>query len=504
MTTLLKSRPYRWLTHLRLGLMGDGSLWFGLRVLGFGWAIGFLAIGMLADLALFGDGAMFAYAIAVRDAWAFHWQNIPDRAFVYVLAHWLPQAVVAATGYPSAGIALYGATMFALPGIGLLLTAAADRSEGRAILTAACASTAIVLPLVFGFPTEMWVAHALLWPCLAMAHSGRRGIGTALGLIIGMVAMMLSHGGGAVFAGLVVASVLLRSWRLVSFAVPAIGFLLGAAVWMVMKLAYPPDAYFAGVLGRAAWLFLDLGALGNSAVVAPLVAAAGGLAIGLVMQPRLAERSWLVAVVAGVMGLMVYWLGFGAPLLTDQRYALRAAVFVIAALLAGITVAWLSRHERPALSWLAAGRDRAGRAASAIPHGALAVAVVLFMVSHCVETCRFVLAWSEYLVEVRKLATGTVADPALGRADFVSAHRVPRDLQPLAWQSTTQYLSILVAPGFLPRRLVVDPDAGYYWLGCATAHRNEFASRAVPRESRAMVRQLSCLHRPEVPSVGEL
>jgi hypothetical protein len=43
---------------------------------------------------------------------------------------------------------------------------------------------------------------------------------------------------------------------------------------------------------------------------------------------------------------------------------------------------------------------------------------------------------------------------------------------------------------------VVDPSAGYFWLSCQTATRSEQISTAIPLESRRLIRQHACLHRP--------
>ncbi len=90
---------------------------------------------------------------------------------------------------------------------------------------------------------------------------------------------------------------------------------------------------------------------------------------------------------------------------------------------------------------------------------------------------------------------GGASDPALGDARFVSSKRIGDDLNRLSWFSTTPYLSVLLAPGFAPARLVVDPASNYFWLSCRTATANETAQRAVPVESRRLVRIYACLHR---------
>jgi len=38
-------------------------------------SIFFVVIGLRYELQIYGDGAMFSYAAAVQDAWAFHWHQ---------------------------------------------------------------------------------------------------------------------------------------------------------------------------------------------------------------------------------------------------------------------------------------------------------------------------------------------------------------------------------------------------------------------------------------------
>ena len=104
-------------------------------------------------------------------------------------------------------------------------------------------------------------------------------------------------------------------------------------------------------------------------------------------------------------------------------------------------------------------------------------------------------AWTDYKAAVRSLANGTAADPGLGDPLFVSSARIDAELNRLSWSSTVHFLSVLLAPGFAPARLVVDPRQGYFWLSCETAMQDEGAYRAVPVESRRLVRVQACLHR---------
>jgi len=135
--------------------------------LGLSWAALFPVVGLRYQLQTYGDGALFAYAVAAQDAWAYHWHNISGRFTVYLLAHAPAEAYLALTGNAPGAIALYGLLFFSAPLLGLWATFALDRSPKRTLFIFACVSTSASLPLVYGFPTEMWVAHALFWPTLA-------------------------------------------------------------------------------------------------------------------------------------------------------------------------------------------------------------------------------------------------------------------------------------------------------------------------------------------------
>jgi hypothetical protein len=145
------------------------------------WSVAFVLIALIYELELYADGAMFSYAVAVQDVWAFHWHNISGRMAVYFLSLLPAEIYVGLSGNPLAGIVVYGLLFYVAPLAGLIGTFVADRSRGRVIFVYACCSTALLCPLIFGFPTEMWLAHALFWPTLAVCHYSRRtAAGTAL------------------------------------------------------------------------------------------------------------------------------------------------------------------------------------------------------------------------------------------------------------------------------------------------------------------------------------
>ena len=461
---------------------------------GIAWSVLFVMIGLRYGLQLYGDGAMFSYSVAVQDAWAFHWHNISGRLTVYLLCLAPAEAFVALTGDAGGGIVVYGLLFFVAPLLGLLATFAADRSRGRIIFNFACCSTAALNPLVFGFPTEMWIAHALFWPALAVSHTARRGIGGTALVFVLLLALILSHEGALVLAATIVATLVLRGLRDAAFLRAAGALLAAVAVWAAVKVIFPPGDYFAGVLVRAALSFFDPAILTVDLVLL-LFATIAGYGIVFLVFTRLAPAKapiYAAAIVA--VALAIYWLWFDHALHASNRYYMRT-VLVIAAPLFGVLAALyaLNAEDRlmlakPVLTRVMAAITRR------VSARAITAAFLLVMLVHAVETVKFVTAWVNYKAAVLALATGAASDPALGDPHFVSSGRIGADLNRLSWFSTTQYLSVIVAK-FAPTHLVVDPANNYFWLSCETATANFKAERAVPAESGALVRTYACLHR---------
>ncbi len=455
----------------------------------------FILVGLHYSLQMYADGSIFSYAVAVRDVWAFHWHNISGRASVYLLAMAPAEWYVRLSGDARGGIELYGFLFFSAQLFGLLATYKADRSQGRIIFTYACLSTACLCPLVFGFPTEMWVAHALFWPTLALSHYARKNILSIILLFPLMLAMMLSHEGELIYAAVILLTLLLRGVDNPAFLRGSGVFALALAIWFWVKADIKPDSYIAPVLERAAFDVFSLDILTGS-LMRLLYTTLALYAIAFAAAYQLTKTKahvWAALLVATLLSL--YWLTIDHSLHADQRYCLRTIVLSAApgfALLAAFYA--LLREGRlayklPFQRYLVAARS------SDMIHRLVAGAFFLVLLVHTVETAKFVSAWTHYTSAVRQLAAGTASDPQLGDPRFVSSERIPAKLKPLSWFSTTPYLSALVAPDFKPNRLVVDPADNYFWLSCKTATHNAKGWRYFPTEPRELIRLYSCQHR---------
>jgi hypothetical protein len=385
---------------------------------------------------------------------------------------------------------------FSAPLLGLALTFAVDRTANRTVFVYACLSTLCLCPLVYGVPTEMWMAHALFWPGLALCLSAPlTGRGTAA-MCLSMLALVFTHEGAIVLSVAMMAALLLRGWRDARFrrALPALGAAL--VIWTAVKLTMQPDEYIAGVLHAAAFRFIDVRNLLHPALLSLLAALAlYGVLVALLRRVGI-PNAYPFAAAACVAALAVYWLFFDDALLAAQRYDLRTALLIMVPVFGLlVSVQTMSEAERRASSlpflapWATAIESR-------INAHALIGALLLVVLVHMVETSKFVATWTNYKTALRALASGEASDPQLGSPLFVSSRRIGAEITRPAWNSTTPYLSVLVSPGLSPSRLVVNPSANYFWLSCETARRSEAKTTAIPGAARQLVRMHACLHRP--------
>ncbi|HVT56123.1 MAG TPA: hypothetical protein VHD34_08760 [Xanthobacteraceae bacterium] len=458
-------------------------------------ALLFIVVGLHYALQMYADGSIFSYAVAVRDVWAFHWHNISGRASVYLLAMAPAEIYVRLTGDPHGGIEVYGFLFFSAQLLGLLATFRLDRSRGRILFTYACLSTACLCPLVFGFPTEMWIAHALFWPTLALSHYGRKNILSVALLFPMVLAMMLSHEGALIYAVIILLTLLLRGANDPAFLRSLGVFALALAIWFWVKADIRPDSYIAPVLERAAFEVFSIDILTGS-LMRLLYTTLALYAIAFAAAYRFTKtKAHLCAAALVAVLLAIFWLTVDHSLHAEQRYYMRTIVLSAApgfALLAAFYALLREdclAYRLPLQHYLIAARS------NDIVYRLIGGAFFLVLLVHTVETAKFVTAWTNYTAAIRNLAMSSISDPALGDPRFVSSNRVPKKLQRLEWFSTTPYLSALVAPNFTPNRLVVDPEDNYFWLSCKTATRSAKGKRAFPAAPRELVRIYSCQHR---------
>lgn len=450
----------------------------------------FVVVGLAFDLQLYADGSIFAYSVALQDSWAVHWHNISGRVTVYLASCWPAEMLVALTGSARAGIALYGLLFFSAQLLGLAITYAADHSPGRRVFTTACLSTACLCPLVFGFPTEMWYAHALFWPTLALAHYAPLGVGGWLLTSTAFVALVHTHGGGAIFAAVVAISAALRCQKgILSRALVALG--LAMAVWAAMQSAFRPDAQISPVLMTAAFNFIDPANFLKPVVAELLVAVLGPVLLSSAFRRMGLAKPGPLALAVTLALFTLYWSSIDRSLLAEDRYFLRTAVFYLTPVFGLVALIGILQGEgmrfRELEPWLQADRWAWTTAWRPLAIGALGLVVLV----HGVETVKFAKGWREYTYVVRRLSAPGTGPATADETASVLSSRIPARLNEFSWSSTTHYLSVVAAPDLNPARLIVSADEGYHWITCSLAKRH-VGRLTVPRKARKLVETHAC------------
>jgi hypothetical protein len=415
------------------------------------------------------------------------------RISVFLLTFWPAEMMVGVTGNPWAGIISYGLLFYIAPLAGLVATYAADRSPGRLVFLYACVSTTLLCPLIFGFPTEMWLAHALFWPTLALSHYARPTLHWNALVFAMWLLLAFTHEGALVLLAAILVTLAARDSRSCAFMRAGISFAIILMLAVAAKISLPPDEYYTGAFIRAAMHFFDPAIFKVEVIVLLLAAIAGYLVLARSISVWFPQSACIYALAIVLGSLAIYWLRFDQSVHASSRYHLRTALVVITPLL-GVTAALAAMaREGIAFGLLTKLQQRLITPSAATKCAIISILIAATLV-HVVEIGKFVAAWSQYREAVARLAMRSESHPALGDTRFVSSKRISPALAPLEWFSTTPYLSIILAD-FRPNRMVIDPDGNYFWLSCATATRNADAHLVVPRQTRDLVREYSCLHR---------
>lgn len=460
-------------------------------VAGLGSAVLFIVAGLAFAFQLFGDSALFSYAIAVQDSWAFHWHNISSRSTVYLYAHLPAEIYGSLTGNAWAAIQIYAFLFFGAQLLGLALTYWLDRTPGRSIFVFACLSNAVLCPLIFGAPSEMWVAHAFFWPALAAAHCSTSRWNW-LAAFLSFLSLAFTHEGALVFLAAILGSVLVRKNEFPRF-VKCLGATAAVlAIWILVRYSLRPDEYTARVLSAAASNVFNPEILLDRMLVLLAAMASGYLLLFFTLRYAGVSYPAAVALVAALAALSAYWFVGNPEIHTENRYYLRTVIIVLCPLIAAGSICAAFGGELV---------RRAGVSckilhtiARRIGPGALAALLLLTITVHAVETARFAAGWTEYLTIFR----GMVSKAETQDSKYVEIDPDNPKFHDMAWFSTLPYLSVLVAPGLKPRRLVIDPRSDYFWVSCGklTASVRKGSGLGIPAQSRQMIRDYNCRSRP--------
>ena len=374
------------------------------------WSVAFVVIALRYQLELYGDGAMFSYAVAVQDVWAFHWHNISGRSSVFFSVCGRPRPWSESPGRPWAGIITYGLLFYISPLIGLIV-----HLRGRSL------ARPIHLFLCLLFDRPALPAHLRLsnrdvaGPRDLLACAGAQPLREANrrwsnSVFAAQLLLAFTHEGALVLLFAIVATLAPRGLRSVQFVRAMISLTVILTLAAASKFVLPPDDYYAGVLLRAALHFFDPEVFKVEVVLLLLAALTAYGAIFAAISMISPERAWIYSLGIVLVPLSIYWLQFDHSVHASSRYYLRTVLVLLTPVFGAVAALSAMAGDGIIFSPLAGLQHTLispGNQALRVLAGAFAVAMLI----HAVETEKFVTAWTDYRNAVAALATGQDADP---------------------------------------------------------------------------------------------
>src|SRR4029077_18485878 len=192
--------------------------------------------------------------------------------------------------------------------------------------------TTLLCPLIFGFPTEMWLAHAIFWAALALSHYAKPTSAGALLVFTAWLLLAFTHEGALVLLSAIGATLALRGLWSATFVRAAISLMIIVILASVAKIVLPPDDYYTDAFLRAALHFFDLEIFKIEVVVllAAVIAYGAILTLLSVWLPK-----WACICALGILLalLSIYWLHFDHSVHASSRYYLRTVLVIVTPLL---------------------------------------------------------------------------------------------------------------------------------------------------------------------------
>ena len=219
-------------------------------------------IAVAVDYLLYADGAYFAFSLASRHPWELLWREFPLRLGTMLVTGG-PADVLAHLGAPATLVSkTYQATFLLVPLASLWLTRRIEgRTAGRWQLWLMFATITLAM-MAFGFPTETFVAVALLFPVLAVVT---RGISDLAQLALAMTLSTLflfSHEIAPLCAPAMLVALYLAGKQPGSdrryLAALLAWWIINAAVWLYLKRFFiPENRMLVPALAQNQTAFLD-------------------------------------------------------------------------------------------------------------------------------------------------------------------------------------------------------------------------------------------------------
>jgi hypothetical protein len=438
----------------------------------------------------FADGSFFVLSILSPDPWTLAWASYPNRLTAFALTIVPPWLVARVTGHAGAATGLYALIMAAVPLAGLVATRLLEDKGSR--LSFACAVSTIVLAFsVTFFPTEMWLAHAMIWPLLAYATRRRRDVRTPI-LLAFALATNFVHEAAVPLVALVLLNGYLVHREKRFLAVLAAVSLPPLAVKATIAI---PNAEIQRTVHENALNFLSPDNLLNNISLTVVLALVLLQGLILVAGPRTRRSSVAVVAAVTLAAAAVLWLWPGEVHVL-RRYIARTIVFVGLAGALGAMLVWrLAEDIRPALVQRAEAWISRNRYAVSLN---IAVIVCVSALGHVVEAGRFLTHWQALEQALGGPPPAASALPRGVSLLMADGSRVDGQAEagargwPVAWSWSLAYQSAINRGPAARDFIMVMPADTFTPITCATLGAMDTARSLVPTVRADLLKRYIC------------
>jgi len=437
---------------------------------------------------LFADGAYFNFVIAAGNPWGMHWNYFVSRLTVY-LATVLPTAFIyEAFGLSGSDLAkLYSFEFDFVVLIQYVILAIIAWKRFPGLLLFPVIAFSFAVGLGYGFPSEMIIASSFFWICMFSLTFAKVPF---MLLSISFVALVFSHELSIFGAILILLYTYTRSrnleWsntnRRVATAFYLVGF-LAIAVWIYLKFTGHSPGGASNVI-----YILDPRRIFNNPTlwVLALVSLACYIYARYVKPSCTSLDVLAAAIISGLLTLICgNWFDF-----LQGRYD--SARTLMALSMIGLGSLFVAGHAFR-MSMSPALLQPACR--SGLKLGLSAALAVNIAASAC-----FISQWTTVRLQIEAITNQKGLSP---EDRFISVDTLQIDnptaaamLKKVGYAWTLPFLSIMLAPGFEPARIIVDYADMYYT--CHSERLSSGKTSQIPASTIEGLKRYACSQEPPI------
>jgi hypothetical protein len=429
---------------------------------------------------LHGDGSYFVFAIAAGEPWELKWRELATRASTYVFT--VVPAEFLSNAFELSGehiAAVNGLTFYGVQWIQYLLVVLLAWRQFPHLLIYPILQYGLSTGLGFGFPSEILLAPGFFWICLFSLV--RRPVPWAL-LCVSFAGLVFSHE-LAIPSALLILAFNSRRRRWIGptqgpsstlFACFAVILL---AIWLVIRL------HGGGIGGdlNAIYVFDPRRVLNDPTLWLVVTAI---VTLGAISSARFAKNRHFFWVMGGTCFFLTV-LASSSLNVAQGRYD--SARTIIAACMAALGIIFVASQSK-----LVCERDERDAPTTIF---VLKGGVIALLSINLAASMVFLYEWDRGF---KAFSSVINAGPDTGNIEIVSDEKARALLgsvgnrlnERMAYSWTWPYRSIVVAKGFRPSRMIVDPEAPL--VPCKTLSLHQPKASRIPQEVIDVVSGFAC------------